>query len=158
MPGKYHYRKKFKTGTNFVCRFIRFSRCTCGMECCHAFNFISMKAKILLLFICVAVAFASCTTDSEPAPQYAKAKLMEKKWYRIGQNGKDWRIYKQDGNWEDSSGDYGSWSLVNGNLIRINATKSLMGSWEENVLELTDSYLKTRMKGTTIALEYELTP
>ena len=117
-----------------------------------------MKTKILLLFIVVAVAFASCTTDNEPAPQYTKAKLMEKKWYLKGKNGQNWIIYKQDGKWESSSGDYGDWNLVNGNVLRINATKDLLQNWEEDVLELTDSYLKTKIKGVTMAKEYELVP
>lgn len=117
-----------------------------------------MKSKILLLFVFVALTVASCTVDDEPAPQYAKGKLMDKKWYLKGKNGQTWIVYKQDGKWEDSSGDYGSWNLANGNVLRINATKSLMQNWEEDVLELTDTYLKTRMKGVTIALEYEITP
>lgn len=117
-----------------------------------------MKTKILLLFICVAAAFASCTTDTEPAPQYAKGKLMDKKWYLKGKNGQNWVFYKQDGKWENSAGDYGTWNLVNGNELRINATKDLLQNWEEDVLELTDSYLKTRVKGVAIAKEYELVP
>lgn len=117
-----------------------------------------MKAKILLLLIFVILTVASCTVDDEPAPQYAKGKLMDKKWYMKGKNGQNWVLYKQDGKWESSSGDYGNWSLVNGNELRINATKDLLQNWEEDVLELTDTYLKTRVKGVTIAKEFEINP
>lgn len=117
-----------------------------------------MKARILLLFICVATAFASCTTDNEPGPQFAKSKLIEKKWYQTGKDGKVWVLYKQDGNWESSSGDYGTWNLVNGNELTIKATKDVLKNWEEDILELTDSYLKKKVIGVPIALEYETAP
>lgn len=104
------------------------------------------------------LAVVSCTVDDEPAPQYAKGKLMEKKWYLKGKSGQSWVLYKQDGKWENSAGDYGSWSLVNGNELRIKATNDLLQNWEEEIIELTDTYLKTRVKGVSIAKEYEITP
>ena len=117
-----------------------------------------MKTKILLLFILIASVVVSCTVDDEPAPQYTKGKLIEKKWYLKGKSGQNWILYKQDGKWESSSGDYGNWSLVNGNELRITATKDLLQNWEEDILELTDSYLKTKVKGVTMAKEYSTAP
>jgi hypothetical protein len=118
-----------------------------------------MKTKLFLLFLGMSLAFAACSNlDDEPAPQDTATQLINKKWYMTGKNGQHWVLYKGDGSWNSHSGDDGNWSLVNGKVLKITATQDLLGSWEEDILELTGNYLKTKVKGTTIPKEYSTTP
>ena len=118
-----------------------------------------MKLKSVFLFLAIAIAVASCTVgEDEPSLQVNKVKLVNKKWYLKGKNGQNWFLYKSDGKWENQAGDYGSWTLTNGNVIKVKAEQDLMQTWEDEVLELTDSYLRKKMKGTTIVQEYSTAP
>ena len=118
-----------------------------------------MKFKSIFIFLAIAIAVASCTVgEDEPALQVNKVKLVNKKWYLKGKNGQNWFFYKSDGKWENHAGDYGSWTLTNGNVIKVKAEQDLMQTWEDEVLELTDSYLKKKMKGTAIVQEYSTAP
>lgn len=116
-----------------------------------------MKSALFFAFMLV-LAVACSTIDDEPAPQDTKAKLVNKTWYKVGKNGQDWVLYKSDGSWESSSGDGGSWTLLNSKTLKIRARQDLLENWEEDILVLEDSYLKTKVKGVNFAKEYQTAP
>ncbi len=110
------------------------------------------------LFIFVLALLASCMPEDELVPQDTKTLLVNKTWYKIGKNGEVWVLYERDGRWSNSSGDKGSWSFLDKNTVKVHAQQDLLGSWEEDILEISDSYLKTKVKGVDIAKEYSTAP
>ncbi len=118
-----------------------------------------MKGKIIILFLGLVLAVASCSVqDDEPSPQVSKVKLVNKKWYLKGKNGKNWILYQSDGSWSNHAGNNGTWTLSGGNMLSMRDEEDLMHTWEEEILELSDSYLKKKMKGVIIVQEYSTAP
>lgn len=117
------------------------------------------KMKFLILFTFIALAAVSCSGwEDEPEPQDTKTRLVNKTWYLEGKSGDVWVYYKQDGSWESSSGDSGSWSLLNSKTIKIQAKQDLLQNWEEEILALDASYLETKVKGVSFSKKYHTAP
>lgn len=117
------------------------------------------KLKLTALFAFLLLMAASCSTwEDEPAIQDAEGKLINKKWYLSGKNGTVWVYYQDDGKWESSSGDYGSWVLQNSKTLKIQANQDLLENWEEDILDISNTYLETRVKGTSFSKKYQTVP
>ena len=117
------------------------------------------KLKLPALFAFILLVAASCSSwEDEPEPQDTKTKLANKTWYLEGKDGEVWVLYRQDGSWESSSGDSGSWILMNSKTIKIRAKQDLLQNWEEDILALNNSYLETRVKGVSFSKKYHTAP
>lgn len=117
------------------------------------------RIKFSALFGLLVLIMASCTTwDDEPEPQDTRTKLAEKTWYLEGKYGEVWVYYKQDGSWESSSGDEGSWTLPDSRTIKIQAKQDLLQNWEEDILEISGSSLETRVRGVSFSKKYSTAP
>jgi hypothetical protein len=115
--------------------------------------------KISFLFVFILLAVASCTTwEDEPEPQDTRTRLVNKTWYLEGKDGEVWVYYKQDGSWESSSGDEGSWNLPDSRTIKIQAKQDLLQNWEEDILEISGSSLETRVRGVSFSKKYSTAP
>lgn len=117
------------------------------------------RLRLPALFAFVLLVAASCSSwEDEPEPQDTKTRLVNKTWYLEGKEGDVWVYYKQDGNWESSSGDSGSWTLLNSKTLKIQAKQDLLQNWEEDILEISNSYLETRVRGVSLSKKYQTTP
>lgn len=110
------------------------------------------------LFIFVLALIASCTPENEVVPNDTKSLLVNKTWYKLGKNREVWVLFERNGRWSNSSGDVGSWSFLDKRTIEIHAQQDLLGTWEEEILEISDDYLKTKIKGVDFPKEYSTAP
>lgn len=114
--------------------------------------------KFVGLFAILLAILASCTPESEVVPNDVQTLLVNKTWYKHGKSGEVWVLFERNGRWSNSSGDEGSWTFVDKRIIEVNAQQDLLGRWEEEVLEISDDYLKTKVKGVAFATEYSTAP